>query len=264
MRRWLKIVAIVLGVTLLVGIGWAGYQVAVLTVLHRVGLANFYTDSMETVSISIGKQEFTVPKAYIELASSRHDGEMTFLTLIGSVPDFSPYSNETRRLFDELPRSISYSLSRYTRPITKTYLEDKIPMNPHDTCQPGAGGIWYCPYRFSNDLVLLPWNGRYLILECSWIGSVSQPFCRGIFFLVDGVTVAVFFPRQLLLEFPKIAAWIYRRVCAMHRRDSIITPDHCSAHDFGNNPGPIGSKVGLEDWRWLGRIRPRRLPQLEN
>lgn len=202
--RWLGIAALILLVFFVGFLAW----------LFQTTRSPFgTTNSLEPVHIEIAGRHFAIPRAYIWDRTSWKGGEMDGVNMHALLPDFKPYSQETKAEFERLGHgnTVGFLLKYSSHQLPRKQVFDRL--YPKDAVSKGKEG----PFGFS--VFQIPTKGkavgddlhfRYLedgtffYLACSRIGTVVSPGCTGFMSLGDGFFVDYHYSRDYLKDWQQI------------------------------------------------------------
>lgn len=170
------------------------------------------TASLEPVPIEIAGRHFAIPKAYIWYRPAWKGGKMDGVNMHALLPDFKPYSQETKAEFERLGHGnkIGFLLEYSPHQLSRAqFFERRYPADSIKRAKNGPFGFHMFqlpPKGFVGEEIYYRYleDGSFFFLECSTNKKHKSPGCSGSTSLGDGFFVDYSYSRDYLKDWQQI------------------------------------------------------------
>lgn len=183
------------------------------------------TDSLKPDYFTIADKHFAIPRAHIWDRTAWGGGVQTGVNMHALLPDFKPYSQETKAEFDRLGhgKKIHFSIGQHRMPEkmfsheqTRKWRFDVVKKSYIDGApEPGPLGFTRQKLKshLRNDLFYRTLrDGSLFFLTCSAPGSAPSPGCNGFIEYSEHIYVEYRYSLDFLKDWQAIDEGVYRLI----------------------------------------------------
>ncbi len=237
----------ILGVTLLLSLGFFYYYFGP-TLSELTGDTPDPTASEDLIPLKIGDVSFLIPASYTRFPRARRGGQRDEVALYALLPDFEPYSSETKELFENnAPDSpvIYFEIISFTPALTEKERLERVYMENVVDRKGRQGPYGFRMYQFmentgykDEDLFVYGRNtDSPVVIRCyRETELIPSPHCRRDLELTDTLLLSYRYKRPWLAQWRAIDQSLRAFVLSLRVPSPTPKPPPPETSDTGSRP----------------------------